>query len=188
MLIKKSRWAAAALLSLASVAANADIIEFQFTGAITYGGNLAVIGDSITGKFSYDANSKPTLRVKNSYAHYSPPAPASMSITVGAHTVSSERLTVDIWNNYAGNVEDMVDVTSFSPTVDGVTLPDGVMGFRLASAPLNRGVFKTIQLPAFYNVGAFDGMNYGVIQRDGGPDGQLLQFTVVSIDAVVSTP
>jgi hypothetical protein len=111
-----------------------------------------------------------------------------MSITVGPHTVSSERLTVDIWNDYGSNVEDMVDVTSFPPTVDGVTLSDGVMGFRLASAPLNRGVFKTIHLPEFYNVGAFDGMNYGVVQRDGGPDGQLLQFTVVSIDMVVSTP
>jgi hypothetical protein len=52
MLIKKSRWAAAARLSLASVAANADIIQFQFTGTITCGGNLAAIGDSITGTFS----------------------------------------------------------------------------------------------------------------------------------------
>ena len=188
MLMKKSRWAAAALLSLASVAASADIIEFRFTGTITYGGNLAVIGDSITGTFSYDANSKPRIRDKNRYANYSPLAPTAISITVGAHTVSTERLIVDIWNDFGGNVEDMVDVTSFPPTVDGELLPNGSMGFRLASAASNTRVFRTIHLPESYDVGAFDGMNYGFLQRDGAQDGQLLQFTVVSIDAVVSTP
>jgi hypothetical protein len=188
MLSKTSRWAAAALLSLASVAANAEIIEFRFTGTITYGGNLAAIGDPITGTFSYDTDSKPRIRDKNGYANYSPLAPASMSITVGAHTVTTERLIVDIWNNFGGNVEDMVDVTSFPPTVDGELLPNGSMGFRLASAALNRGVFKTIHLPESYNVGAFDGMNYGFLQRDGAQDGTLLQFTVGSIDALDSTP
>ena len=190
MLAKTSRWVAAALLSLASVAANADIIEFRFTGTITYAyaDTLAAVGDPITGTFSYDTRSKPRIRDKNSYANYSPLAPASISIAFGSHTVTTERLIVDVWNDFGGNVEDMVDVSGFPPALDGESLLNGSMGFRLASAASNRGVFRTIQLPESYDVGAFDGMNYGYLQRDGTQTGTLLQFTVDSIDVVVSTP
>ena len=52
MLLKKCVVVALAGLSLASTVTSAAVINFQFTGTVTYGGSLAVAGDQISGSFS----------------------------------------------------------------------------------------------------------------------------------------
>ena len=96
----------------------------------------------------------------------------------------SKQLSVSIWNNFGGNVEDMIDVWGSTATVDGAEYPDGTVGFRLATGPGNTKVFRSVNLRERFKIEDFDAMNYGVLQMDGSQNGTLLQFTITSMRVV----
>jgi hypothetical protein len=150
---------------------------------------MAVLpGTPIVGTFSYDTHTEPVFKYKG-FAAYEIPARSVMSATVGGHTITTGTLNVSVWNNMNGNVQDMVVMDGGTPVLDGTTFPDGNFGIVLASGPRSKNVLKNTKLPSEFNVSKFDSApspTYGTFQRDGGPDGTLLQFTVDSI-VVLST-
>jgi hypothetical protein len=189
-MLKKYCIAALALFSLGSGVSSAAVVNFQFTGAVTYGGSLAAVGSQITGMFSYDAATLSSSSY-GGFSGYTFPAPFGISANVGGHAVAANNLGISIWNNFGGNVEDMVDVAGGPVTVDGNSYADGSFGFRLASKPGSTNVLNSTALPSFFDVAAFDAgstLNYGWLQSDGGPNGQLLQFSVNSIVSSVPVP
>lgn len=178
-----------AVISLFSVAANAEIVTFKFSGSVTYtNGTLAtaVTGSPITGIVSYDT-SVSGADLLTGYSSYSIPSPFVISASVGQHTIMAKNLNVSIWDNYGGNVEDMVWMLGGSVFVDGNSYPDGAFGFVVASGPGNTKALTSTALPSCLDVTAFDAgstLSYGVLQSDGGSNGQILQF---SIDSIIST-
>ncbi|WP_457332315.1 hypothetical protein [Rhizobacter sp. P5_C2] len=175
----------------AAGAATAATFTFQFTGTVTYGAGVSVpVGTPITGSYSYDAKTEPAIHFKGS-SSYQIPAPHIISATVAGHTITTERLTVTVVNNFKGNIEDSLTVMGESMVLDGTTFPEGVFGFVLSSAPLHRDVLKGTKLPRKVDVPAFDAyesLSYGVLQINGGQEGTLLQFKVDSITAVKEVP
>lgn len=164
--------------------ASAAVVDFQFTGTVTYGGSLSATGSQITGTFSYDTDTLPSSTAAG-YASYWLTVPFGLSASVNGHTVVADNMNISIWDNFGGNAEDIVNISGYPATVDGTTYPNGSFGFQLASAPGNTGVLASTALPTSFNVATFDAvsnLNYGWLQSDGAPGGMLLQF---SIDSVV---
>jgi hypothetical protein len=189
MSMKNLACAVAAAFSLVAGAAAAATITFQFSGTVVYGEPMAVApGTPIVGTYSYDTDTAPWMKYKG-YADYDIPAPHTMSATVGGHIISVGKLSVAVWNDYKGNVEDMVWIEAYPIVVDDTVLPNGALGFALASAPRHNKVLKDTKLPSELDVTKFDapGFNYGFLQSDGGQQGTLLQFTVDSIDVLQKT-
>ena len=183
---KKNIVLALAGMALFSGVANADIITFKFTGTVTYGGVLATVGDKITGLVSYDTNTLP-LNDFTGYAYYKLPAPFVISASVGDHQIIANTPSVTVADNYGGNIEDSVTVSSGPVVVDNTTLySNGSFGFHIASNAGSTEALTNTNLPVFFDLTAFDAgpsQNYGYLQMDGSSDGQLLGF---SIDSIVS--
>lgn len=190
-MFKKYFVAASAVFLLASGVANAAVSNFQFTGTVTYGGDLAATGNQITGAFSYDTDALSSYTI-GGHSSYSLPAPFGLSASVNGHSLVANNLHVDVWDNFGGNVEDMVDIYGGYPaSVDGNLYPNGSFGFRLASKPGATNVLTGTALPSFFDVAAFNAgptLNYGWLQRDGAPGGTLLQFSVDSIVLAAPVP
>jgi hypothetical protein len=194
MSLKTTARLAAAAVAFVSSAASAEVITFQFTGTVTYSPYMAVPGTRITGTFAYDTDTEPVINrhrqgQTSAYGYYEIPAPFQISAQVGGHTIVSTNLLVEVWNNQRSNVEDTVDVSGNMPVVDGTTYANGFFGFRLASAPGHTNVLLNTRLPRSFDVQEFDSqhINYAVLQSDGTQAGQLLHFTLDSIQ-VVETP
>jgi hypothetical protein len=181
----------ASVLALAANSSSAETIVFQFSGTVVYGAPMAVLpGARIAGTYSYDTKTDAAITNKG-FADYQIPAPHTMSATVDGHTISTSNLHVTVWNHMRGNVEDMVQVFAGPVVLDGTTFADGALGLALASAPRNNKALKNTKLPSTLNVADFDAgpsLTYGTFQRDGGPDGTLLQFSVDSITVLQTTP
>lgn len=182
------------LLTVATIVAlevpgmvSAEIINFQLTGTITYGGTLATIGSPITTSFSYNTDALPVVST-GELAVYQFNTPFEFSGNASGHTIVTNRLSVSIWNNMSGNAEDMIEIFGGYPVfVDGISYPNGSVGFRLASRTGSTTILSDTTLPHFFDVNAFDAgptLNYGWLQRDGAPGGQLLQFSINSITPV----
>ena len=189
MSTKNLACAVTAAFSLVTGASAAATITFQFSGTVVYGDPMAVVpGTSIVGTYSYDTHTVPAIKYKG-YADYQIPAPHTMSLTVGGHTISASNLSVAVWNDYKGNAEDMVQIDAGPVVLGDTVLPNGVLGFALASAPHHNKVLKDTKLPSELDVIKFDapGFAHGFLLSDGGPQGALLQFTVDSIDVVQKT-
>jgi len=181
---KKASWLLAGALSLASGIANAEMLTFHFKGTVTYGGTLASVGDEVTGHFCYDTDSGvPSIRL-NDYASYDVAPQCKIVVRVGTHKATANRLNVSIWNNFGGNVEDMIDVYGQTPILDGTEYPAGAVGFRLATGPGSTKVFRSVNLRERFKIADFDAMNYGEVLMDGSSNGTLLQFTITSIRVV----
>lgn len=179
------------LLGTLSSLAAAETVTFAFEGTVTYGSPIAVPpGTKVTGQFAYDTHS-PASQTYQGFASYSLPSPARITAKIAGHTVGSEALSVDVWNQYGGNVEDQVSITGTTVVMDGTTFPAGAFGFVLASAPGQNKAMHTTRLPHSYDLAKFNagaGLTYGFLQTDGGPSGTLLQFSIQSIMKVKSTP
>lgn len=184
MISKKAGWLFAGALFLASSIANAEMLTFRFKGTVTHGGTLASVGDEVTGHFCYDTDSGiPGIRL-NDYASYDVAPECKIVVRVGAHKATSKQLSVSIWNNFGGNVEDMIDVHGQTATLDGTEYPEGIVGFRLATGPGNTKVFRSVNLRERFKIEDFDSMNYGEVLMDGSSNGALLQFTITSMKVV----
>jgi hypothetical protein len=184
MISNKAGWLFAGALLLGSGIANAEMLTFHFKGTVTYGGSLASVGDQVTGHFCYDTDtSTPSIRL-NDYASYDVAPECKIVVRVGAHEARSKQLIVSIWNNFGGNVEDMIDVDGVTATLDGTEYPGGTVAFRLATGPGNTKVFRSVNLREQFKIADFDSMNYGVVQMDGSSNGTLLEFTITSMKVV----
>jgi len=120
----------------------------------------------------------------NGYARYEAAPECRIIVRVGAHEVTSGPLGVSIWNNFGGNVEDLIDVDAGTPVLDGTEYWEGSVGIRLATGPGNTKVFRSVNLREQFNVEDFDAMNYGNVSMDGSSNGSLFQFTITSIQTV----
>jgi hypothetical protein len=167
-------------------AAQAEVLTFEFRGTVTDSVISVPVGSAVVGTFSYDSGvpSDEYVHRPGAYAFYEIPAPGGLSAQVGDLVISTTRLHVTVYNNQGGNVEDMVEVTSSPPTVNGVTYPEGHFGFNLASGPGSTNVLHDESLPRSFNIADFNAWTYGFLQMDGGPSGQLLNFNVDSIRLV----
>jgi hypothetical protein len=181
---KKSGWLFAGALLLASGVSNAEMLTFNFKGTVTYGGALASVGDEVTGHFCYDTDTSIKSLLLENYASYQVARECKIVVRVGAHKATSKQLNVSIWNNFGGNVEDMIDVYGSTSTLDGIDYPDGTVGFRLATGPGNTRVFRSVNLREQFKIDDFDSMNYGEVRMDGSSNGTLLQFTITSMKVV----
>jgi hypothetical protein len=168
--------------------ANATVINFQFIGTVTYGGTLAAVGSQVKGAFSYDTSLLPWFSYEasdGSCAFYSYTSPEGISGNVEGHTMNSSNIYISIWDGIGSESSDGVDLHGGYPvTVDGILYPDGVFGFHLSSKPGSSNVLASTALPSLLDASAFDAgisMTCGSLQSDGGPDGQMLQFSIDSI-------
>jgi hypothetical protein len=190
MLFKRFSVLIAAFFTLLCSAASAAIITFQFNGTVTYGTGLSVpVGTPVVGTFVYDTSAVPNIQY-HGYANYQLSAPSVMTLSVGPHTVTTNAMTVSIWNHYKGNVEDMVHQFSSGMVLNGTTFDQGTFGFSLGSSPRNNRPLNSTKLPTSYDVSMFTapGLTYGALQTDGGPNGTLLQFSLDSIVVTQTTP
>jgi hypothetical protein len=170
--------------------ANAEIVTFKFTGTVTYGGTLAIVGDEVTGIFSYDTKFQPRTSLQG-YANYAIPAPFVISGSVGDHIIMAYNLQAAIWNNYNGNVEDMIQVSGGPVLVDNNIYSDGSFGLSLASKPGSTKALQGTNLPTCLNIGKFNAgkdLTYGWLQSDGAEGGQIIQFTIDSITSTEQCP
>ena len=179
------------LLELVSTAAVAETLVFQFKGSVTYGSPMTVLpGSEITGTFSYDQNTSPSVTYKG-FSNYQLPAAFTISATVGGHNIVSDGVQVNVWNHYKGNVEDMVSISGSPMVLDGTTFPNGAFGIHLASKPRQNNALNSTQLPGSYDLKNFNadpGLTYGYLQTDGSQTGTLLHFTIDSIILIKTIP
>jgi hypothetical protein len=180
----------AIVFALLSGAANSEVITFEFKGKVTYSTYLAPLGSEVAGTFAYDTDTAPGKKGNShdqvsGYEFYQIPAPFVMSAKLGNHTIEAGNLHVSVWNDYGGNVEDMVDISAAPVVVDGTTFAEGVFNIRLASGPGHTNVFFDASLPRSFEVGKFNSqdMNLGVVMSDGSQTGTLLHFSIDSIKA-----
>ena len=138
MLCKKMLAVASATLMMLAGAASAETLTFQYTGTVTYTRDsaFAPVGSHIQGSFSYDENTAGSI-VTDGQATYQPAS--FMSATINGHTIISDRLGVDVFDNQGGNVEDMAVVSGFPILVDDALFVDGSFGLSLASGPGSTG-------------------------------------------------
>jgi len=176
----------AILLACFAISSHADVITFSFTGTVTYGTYLAMPGDTIRGTFTYDTSIQ--------YGYSDPRPITGFTAQVGAHVFDARGISVILGNN-SGNhgLKDAGDALSISSgyplVVDGTSYSSGVIGLVLASTPGEAQAISGFHLPRSINVADYPS-RYGTLQSDGGPDGQLLQFTIdsVAVDSVVAGP
>jgi hypothetical protein len=180
MLRKCASWLAMGMLSFASGTANAEVLTFVFTGTVTHGGSVAKPGEEVSGHFCYDTDAAPSIKL-GKYASYEAPITCKMVVHVGTHKATARNLNIAIVNNFGGDGEDMIDVYGSGVEMDGVSYPNGVVGFRLASSPRKAKVFRSVELRERFNIARFDAMNDGDMNSDGTGNAALLQFKITSI-------
>lgn len=194
MYLNKGLIGSAVALSFACCAAQADPLQFDFTGTVNYtNGSLTgvTVGTIFTGSFSYDPTI-PANYTLSGVSNYSLGSTSQITADIGGHIVVAGNLSADITNNAGGNVEDGVSIWGGYPlSIDGTVYLNGVFGFNLTTVPGNTSVLTNTNLPTSYDVAAFDGhssLTYGVLQSNGGPRGGILGFTVNAIAAPVPEP
>ena len=173
-------------LALFTATAHAEIRTFSFTGTVTESLPMAPAGTRVFGTFSYDTSSVPYMQSGEpagpGYGDASYLAQGNIRLTVNGHTATAGVTTVYVVNNGGGNVEDAISVSGELLTLDGTFFGEGTFGFYLGSGPGNQGVLSSTRLPQTIPARRFDGMNYGWVNVNGGPNGTVLSF---AIDRVV---
>ncbi|GAB1595618.1 hypothetical protein [Lysobacter claricitrinus] len=186
MLSKRIRTVAAATLMILAGAAQAEVLTFHFTGTVTETLDPAVtpVGSHVEGSFSYDDDTAPGISLPG-YAAYQPDS--FVAGTVSGHSVVSDRLNVEVYDNYGGNVEDVAVVSGGPIMVDDALYVDGSFGLSFASAAGNTGVLHGTGLPTIYDLADFNSnvnaqqVAYGWVQKDGSQTGLIAHFRVDSI-------
>ncbi|MGY4515749.1 hypothetical protein [Lysobacter sp. HA18] len=186
MLSKRIRTVAAATLLVLTGAAHAEVLTFHFTGTVTetLDASVTPVGSHVEGSFSYDDDTAAGINLPG-YAAYQPAS--FMAGTVSGHSVVSDELGVEVFDNSAGNVEDVVVLSGHSIMVDDALYVDGSFGLSLASAAGNTDVLHGTGLPSFYPLADFDGnangqqVTYGWVQKDGSQTGLIAHFRIDSI-------
>lgn len=186
MLSNKGRAAASAALLMFAGAASAETLMFQFKGTVTYTRDAAFapVGSQIQGTFSYDEDTPPAA-INDGYAAYQPES--FLSGTVNGHTIVSDQLNLEVFDNMGGNVEDMAVVSGGPIMVDDDLHVSGSLGLSMASGPGSTETLRDTRLPTIYHLEAFDSdangqqVTYGWLQENGAQGGQILQFEIDSI-------
>lgn len=201
------------LLSL-SFNAQAKPVNFNFVGIVNAtDGTLSGVdvGTSFIGSFGYES-STPSSYDFGVLAIYSLGSTSFMTANIGGHTVVVSNLSAYVLNGTGDGtggsvVEDGTPIITDSNVADGITLGSGYRGYpllvdgevynngyfgiNLASKSGYSNVFVSTALPLNYNLSDFNAgsrFNYGVLQRDGGQNGTILQFTIQEITSSVPEP
>jgi hypothetical protein len=144
----KSWYAGVAIsaLLMASGSTFANTEQFNYVGTVTYtDGTLdaVVIGDAISGTFSYDPSTPPNLTLGSTLAQYQLPS-GQITALVGSHAASATTVSAQVQNDFNGNVEDTVALSGGSPaTIDGTQYASATLNISLASKPGNTGVLSS---------------------------------------------
>lgn len=182
---------AVAAIALLALTFSAHAYEFEFTGRVTYtDGTLIDVtsGTLLQGHFSADGPRNYSIPLGTGVATFYTFASGQVVANIAGYVISSANPSINIYDNFGGNVEDVFNVSSGYPAiVNGVSHPNGGFGFNLATKPGNTEVIRDRGLPTHIDVSAFDGhstLNYGYLQRDGGQRGTILAFEVLSVTVV----
>lgn len=175
------------------LAFSANAYQLSFSGRVTYtDGSLSGIGAGSVIEGSLISDGPPSAQFTSHEPYGSAVYSASglISANVGSHTIKAWTPSITIVNNFGGNVEDTFTLNgSQGLDVDGTPYTDGVFGFALATGPGNSGVLLDLSLPTTLDVARFDAWAYGYLHRDGGPNGTLMEFQVMSVEvAAVPEP
>ena len=169
-----------ALVASACLCAGAEVVHFKFTGTVTYASTMVVVGEQVTGSFSYDTRLKPTVKyVHADVALYQ--IPASMPITgqVGNVTVSAINVQAHVEDNVKdGGAADLFAIGGTNPVVNGVQCgSSSVYDITLGSG--NGKALKSFQLPEAFDLSLYDIFAIGRVICD---DQFLFQFNVDTIE------
>jgi hypothetical protein len=170
--------------------AQAMVVNFQFSGTVN-ASNLAVVGDTVTGAFSYDTSTVPISSTDNAPGTstvYFIDRPNALNVAFGAYTITSDRLSITVTNNLNSNTPDSFSLGTVNMQLDGVDKPDAYFALTLGTYPLDPTAFKAIKsskLPSSLNVNDFS-----IFYNDGiyGSDrtGAALDFLGFDIDSITS--
>lgn len=164
-----------ASLLFACNSAQAIVVNFQFSGTVN-AGNMALLGDSVTGTFSYDTASTPSFSMdlsSGTITNYLIYRPNALNVSFGSHIITSDSLSIEIINNLNSNTPDHFSLGTISMQLDGVELPESYFSLTLGTYPLDPTAYSAIKsskLPSNLNVNDFfynDG-SYGS-DRTGNP-------------------
>lgn len=173
-------------LSAHFINAHAEPISFLFTSTVNYtDGTLSGVnvGTQFSGQFSYESTSLPYSSNGNS-AFYSQAGTFShISAEIAGHKIETDNLSIDIWDNLNGNIQDHFRATGRAPQVDNIQLANGLFNIDLASWYKNDSALNGTSLPTTLDLAAFDAplWNYGLLLRDTSQSGTILQYTIDSL-------
>lgn len=172
-----------ALLTLCASAAHCEVLQFEFTGTVTYSTYLAPVGSPVVGTFAYDPHLQPVIRELPFLAAYRPAEPITLS--VGAHHVVSESVAVDIHDNsLRSNAPDAIAITGIQPVLDGTTYAQGSLGLGLTTTWGDHFALDGPRLPRSFDVSQFTGGAMGQLRSSGVDGGVLLEFRVDAIRVI----
>jgi len=166
--------------------AMATVVEYAFDGRIT-GVGLPVfginptIGSAVTGSFSYDTALTPSLSI-SFLANYQVSSPYALVAFIDGRRIESNGVfSVTIQNNFGGNVEDTLDISTSSAVIDGTQTLDGI--FALSFASTNPNTFADLSLPGHLNLSDFNAWHYGILTRSGNNQ-EIIEFSVEHLTQV----
>jgi hypothetical protein len=169
--------------------AMATVVEYAFDGKIT-GVGLPVfginptIGSAVTGSFSYDTALTTTSGIPFFASYQVYPPYALVAFIDGRRIESSEFFNVDIQNNFGGNVEDTLNISTSSAVIDGTQTLDVILDLSFAST--NPNTFADLSLPGLLNLSDFNAWHYGVLTR--GNNQEIIVFSVDQLTQVPQVP
>ena len=137
----------------------------------------------MTGNFCYDTDIVPGIKMEN-FADYQVAKECKIVVIVGTHKATARNLDVSIYNNFGGNLEDVITISGVPARLDGIEYPEGVVGIVLATGPGNTKVFRSLNLREQFKIDEFDAASFGEVRIDGSSDGQVLHFTITSMKVV----
>ena len=159
----RHRIAALALMGCVS-SADAAIIAYGFTGQVTgvglpvFGLNPAV-GTVVNGTFAYDTSAADFLSDLPDLGAYQQFPPYRLSVNIGGATAwSGAHVTISIYNDFGGNVEDFISIGSQPAVVEGIQR-NSVLNLTFVSK--STAVFANDQLPTALNLADFDDSRSG---------------------------
>jgi hypothetical protein len=182
-----------AALAMVTLCVSAQAYDFNFTARVSYSdGSLSGVqlGTVFSGSFSAQNPIEAYPGFWRGYYEFG--AGGLISASIAGHSVVAGNPYAIVYDNLGANVEDGFSVSSGYPLLlDGRALPDGMLGFNLTTRPGTTGVIQGTDLPDEIDVSAFDGhssLTYGYLRRDGGQNGVILGFQVMSIAFPGATP
>jgi hypothetical protein len=177
-----------AMLALACLCAAAEekVVTFRFTGTIAYASGLVVVGEQVTGKFSYDTRLKPwSLYKKDGMAFFSIPGTFPVTAQVGNVTVSTNQVAAQVYDDIGGNGMDLFSIGGSNPIVNGVQYANGdSFGITLGPTPNAGTAIEGLRLPEDLDLSKFNGipqLAHGALNYNGGV---IFYFLIDSLEKV----
>jgi len=183
-------------LAMTTLSVQAEVIEFDFTGTVTYTDQTLAgvdLGKQLTGRFTYDSATAPSSVFGDAAAIYNLGADTTMSITLGDYHFLGGDAAAYVLDGVGSNQYDGFAIGAGDPLFfqNGVPVPYGLLAISLSSKVGNTGVLSGLSLPTSLDASAFDSddtsLSYGEI-RLGGAAVTAVRFQVNQITATAAVP